>query len=65
MQAAGSSYEFTTADVEEGEVDALVQKLLTKVSKEGYIDHFRGKGHKHFRSNYLEMWDKVGFMPLL
>lgn len=46
-------------------MDALVQKLLTKVSKEGYIDHFRGKGHKHFRSNYLEMWDKVGFMPLL
>lgn len=27
--------------------------------QEGLEDHFRAKGQKNFRSNYLELWDKI------
>ena len=59
VQAAGSSYIITDADVEEGEVDETVKSLLTGVTTEGYTDHFHGKGQKAFADNYLELWERV------
>ena len=59
VQAAGSSYTITEADVEEGEVDETVKSLLTGVTTEGYTDHFHGKGQKAFADNYLELWERV------
>jgi len=59
MQAAGSSYVITDADVDEGEVDETVRNLSDGVTTEGYTDHFHGKGQKNFVDNYLELWEKV------
>ena len=59
MQAAGSSYVITDADVDEGEVDETVRNLSDGVTREGYTDHFHGKGQKNFVDNYLELWEKV------
>lgn len=59
MQAGGSSYVVTTADVDGGDVDALVKSLIKEVSSNGVTDPFRGKGQKSFRAHYLDMWDQV------
>lgn len=59
MQAAGSSYVITDADVDEGEVDETVRNLSDGVTREGYTDHFHGKGQKNFVDSYLELWEKV------
>lgn len=58
-QACGASYVITTADVDDGDVDALVKSLIKDVSSNGITDHFRGKGQKNFRAHYLTMWDQV------
>ena len=55
LQAGGSSYGVTTADVDDGDVDALVKSLIKEVSSNGVTDPFRGKGQKSFRANYLDM----------
>ncbi|KAK9814838.1 hypothetical protein WJX72_012382 [[Myrmecia] bisecta] len=60
VQASGSTYVLSADEAEEGEVDKLVQKLLTKATQDGYDDLFKAKGQRdHFKANYLEMWDKL------
>eukprot|EP00884_Botryococcus_braunii_P004065 jgi/Botrbrau1/1365/Bobra.0063s0074.1 len=59
VQAGGSDMVLTAEEVEEGEVDRLVETLITSVTVDGYLDLFKAKGVRNFREHYLEMWDHL------
>ncbi|KAL3143333.1 hypothetical protein ABBQ38_002169 [Trebouxia sp. C0009 RCD-2024] len=58
-QASGCATDVTEDNVDEGEVDKLVKGLVQQVSQDGIEDHFKSKAGKSFKTNYLELWDKV------
>lgn len=59
VQACGLDYDIPAFGLEDIEVDHLKQELDEKAQLEGLNDPFKARGKKNFRSNYLELWDKI------
>ncbi|GAB4819997.1 hypothetical protein N2152v2_007043 [Parachlorella kessleri] len=56
--ACGTDEVVGEEEVEELEADQLKQQLDER-AQEGLEEPFKAKGAKNFRSNYLELWDKI------
>mmetsp|Transcript_20536 Transcript_20536/g.48895 ORF Transcript_20536/g.48895 Transcript_20536/m.48895 type:complete len:247 (+) Transcript_20536:180-920(+) len=59
VKACGCPYVVTAADVDEGAIDDLVQRISDAIREEGTADAFSGRGGKTFRSSLEDLLDRA------